>query len=413
MTGASQASRVLLARVASGACRLTPLSLAADDHPEEICRQLHAVIVGIEEDGRPVDEVAVMDRASVQGIRPEDVAEVLGSDLAGPSTSPVQLADDIRAAAAWRRMGARVQAASARWESIPVDQRAGMVSRMRDALADVASSSSVVEPTTIEQARAELWASIEDMRSGEEGAPTGFDQLDDAIGGLRRGTVITLAGPTGGGKSCMALQWARAAATRTRALYFSLEMSSGDCLARLCAQAHDDGVGILSRHVDAQRARRAIGRVGLPPIDFEARRLRLSDMLMSIRRWHERTGGLMVVCDHIGLVVPEKGHSRDREIAEIVESLKGLAMELRICVVAVCQFNRSSAAEKRRPELRDLRDSGTIEQISDVVAMIHRPEEEDPTRAELLLRKNRRGRVGTVKMIWHERRQLFLPQGRA
>ena len=257
------------------------------------------------------------------------------------------------------------------------------------------------------------------------GVPTGFMRLDDMTGGFQKSDLIILAARPSMGKTAMALNMAYHACVEKKfpTAFFSLEMNRYSIMQRLicsAARANLSGVrkGQLSRDVWPQLTRYT-GMVaesplfiddtpGLNILDIRNRTRKLMKQLKS----ENKTLG-MVVIDYLQLIRGAgRSESRQQEVAEISRLLKDLARSLQLPVIALSQLNRRSEDKGRvdnRPQLSDLRDSGSIEQDADFVAMIHREEyykREDPTvknQATLIVAKHRNGPVGDVPLaFFHE-----------
>jgi replicative DNA helicase len=264
----------------------------------------------------------------------------------------------------------------------------------------------------------ESMAALEHIQQRESrfaGIPTGFDDLDEMLSGLQKGNLIVIAARPGVGKSSFVTNVARNVAIKGHPVaMFSLEMSRFEIGMRLlCGEAKvpwdkvrsgrvatEDWTRIVEAAEDLHEAPLYIvdsGNVTIVDIRAKARRMRSS-----------RSGLGLIIVDYLQLM---SGHirteSRQQEIAEISRSLKLLAKELEIPVIAVSQLNRNPETRAdKRPQLSDLRESGAIEQDSDIVMFIHREDGDDPAskgKADLLVAKHRNGPTGSIPLT-------FLPQ---
>jgi replicative DNA helicase len=259
------------------------------------------------------------------------------------------------------------------------------------------------------------------MASGKGviGVPTGFYDMDNITNGFKPSDLIIIAGRPSMGKTSLALNIALHAAVEIKVpvAIFSLEMSKEQLVERmLCEQARIDAQrmhrGTLSE-AEQQRLVMALGPLGDAPIFIDdSPTLDELTLLLKARQIKMRENVGMIVLDYLQLM-----HGRSRgddfnrvqEVSAISRSLKGLARELKIPVVAISQLSR--APEQRpdkRPMLSDLRESGSIEQDSDLVMFIFRPEyykpEEKPGIAEVIVAKHRNGPTGTFELKF--RREL-------
>ncbi|MFC1949194.1 replicative DNA helicase [Chloroflexota bacterium] len=263
--------------------------------------------------------------------------------------------------------------------------------------------------------------------SPEEGATepitqvmTNFTGLDEFLGGFQRSDLIIIAGRPSMGKTSIALNIARNAAVEQRACVamFSLEMAREPLVLRLLASESSVNLSHirLGLHTEAEERRvmDATGILSESPIYIDdSPRLRVAEMRSKSRRLFYEHGVNLIILDHLGLM---DGQIKDRvqEISYISRSLKALARELNIPVIAISQLSR--AAEWRashRPQLSDLRDSGSIEQDADVVVFIYRDEyyynrdeweSQHPDRdypegiAEIIVAKHRNGPTGQINL---------------
>jgi len=274
--------------------------------------------------------------------------------------------------------------------------------------------------------------SIEDLFSRKElitGVPTGFEKIDDLTSGLQKSELIIIAGRPSMGKTAFALNIALHAAmeTQTPVAIFSLEMSKEQLAFRLLAS---------EGKVDSQRMRKGfLGETDWPKLTTAAGRLSeaplfiddtaaitVLEMKAKSRRLKAEKGLGLIVVDYIQLMRSGNNRdSREQEISEISRSLKALAKELRVPVVALSQLNRKvEDRTNRRPQMADLRESGAIEQDADVIAFIYRDEvynksedNIDKGTAEIIIAKQRNGPIDTVKLAFVDKYTSFQNLARA
>lgn len=241
--------------------------------------------------------------------------------------------------------------------------------------------------------------------------PTGLDDLDDLLGGgLRRGELVLVAGRPSMGKSTLVLDWVRHAsiAAGVPALLLSFEMTEAEIMTRVLSASA--GVPLLRlragdlNEADQERLLAVADRIALAPLLVnESCSPSIRQVAAEARRAVAEDGVRLVVVDYVQqLYVDRRVDSRQHEIAEISRSLKHLARELRVPVVAVSQLNRGPESRPdRRPVLSDLRDSGGLEQDADAVVLVHRDDYYDRAsermgEADLILAKQRNGPTDTV-----------------
>ena len=257
------------------------------------------------------------------------------------------------------------------------------------------------------------------------GVPTGFKDLDNILAGLQKSNLVILGARPSVGKSSLALDLARHAAIKEKVSVgiFSLEMSKEEVIDRLiCAEANVDlwklRTGNLSSsgdNDDFSRIGHAMGALSEAPIYIDdTAGLNVLEMRTMARRLQAEHGLEMLIVDYLQLM-EGRGNidNRVQEVSEISRSLKGLARELNIPVVALSQLSRgieSRGGGDQKPRLSDLRDSGSIEQDADVVLFIYRePKEnsENKNVASIIIAKHRNGPIGEVKLFFNQQYTSF------
>ena len=242
------------------------------------------------------------------------------------------------------------------------------------------------------------------------GVPTGFSDLDRLLNGLHPGQLIVVAGRPGLGKSTASMDFARNAAIRANcaSAIFSLEMSKIEIVMRLLsAEArvplHVLRSGQLSDDDWTKLARR-MGEISEAPIFVDdTPSMSLMEIRAKARRLKQRHDLKLIIVDYLQLMTsPKRTESRQQEVAELSRGLKLLAKEVDCPVIAVSQLNRGPEQRTdKRPQLSDLRESGSIEQDADVVILLHRDDyydKESPRagEADFIVAKHRNGPTDTV-----------------
>jgi replicative DNA helicase len=248
------------------------------------------------------------------------------------------------------------------------------------------------------------------------GVPTGFSHLDNLTSGLQNSDLIILAARPSMGKTALALNIARNAAVDAGVpvAIFSLEMSKEQLSLRLlCAEARIDSSRLRSGFFsmqDWERLTDAAGVLSAAPIFIDdSPSLSAMEVRAKARRLKMDKNIGLIIIDYLQLMQARgSAERRDLEISEISRSLKALAKEINLPVVALSQLNRMlEQRNDRRPRLSDLRESGALEQDADVVAFIYRDEvynkeENNPHKgtAEIILAKQRNGPIGEVRLTF-------------
>jgi replicative DNA helicase len=264
-----------------------------------------------------------------------------------------------------------------------------------------------------------LWPTMEHIealqKSGKKvtGVPSGFADLDELTSGFQASELIIVAARPSMGKTALCLNVATQAAVDGHGVaIFSLEMSKDSLVQRmLCAEARVNSQAVRRgslRDRDFTNLARAAGVLQQCPIWIDdTPAITLLEMRSKARRLKAEHDLGLVVVDYLQLMrSPEYAENRVQEVSDISRSLKALARELRVPVIALSQLSRASEQRggDKKPQLSDLRDSGAIEQDADLVIFIHRAEyydrEDESIRgqAEIMLAKNRNGPTGNVRL---------------
>ena len=248
------------------------------------------------------------------------------------------------------------------------------------------------------------------------GIPTGFTDLDYKTSGLHNSDLIIVAARPAMGKSAFAINIATNVAVQSNVpvIIFNLEMSKEQVANRIiCSEAMVDSNKIRTGKIEDEdwiKLANASGRLAEAPIYIDdTPGISIMEIRAKCRKMKlEKNIGLVVI-DYLQLVQAsgKKNNSREQEISEISRSLKVLAKELDVPVIALSQLSRAAEQRKddHRPMLSDLRESGAIEQDADIVMFIYRedyynPETENKNVAEIILAKHRGGSTGTVNLAW-------------
>lgn len=278
--------------------------------------------------------------------------------------------------------------------------------------------------TNLKDTLNEAWERFDNLHKSKEGirgVPTGYRDLDNLLSGLQKSDLIILAARPSIGKTSLALDIARHVACQQKVAVgiFSLEMSVQQLVDRIiAAESRVDSwklrTGRVSADDEFSRIRDALDSLSKAPIfiDDEPSNNITKMRTVARRLKAEHNLGLIVV-DYLQLMVPTRNtDSMVQQVTEISRSLKALARELEIPVLALSQLNRSVETRGGRPRLSDLRDSGSIEQDADVVMFIHREDKyndasERKNIAEILIEKHRNGPTGKVELYFDEKRVSF------
>ena len=271
----------------------------------------------------------------------------------------------------------------------------------------------------------EAWERLEKLHESKgqlRGVPTGFHDLDQYLSGLQKSDLIILAARPSMGKTTLALDIARQAAMNhgTPTVIFSLEMSTQQLVDRMIAaqsrvNAWNLRTGNLSSENEFSKIRDSLDALSKAPIfvdDLAGNSIvRMRSVCRRIRAEH---GIGLIIVDYLQLMSTSKNYDNMvNQVTEISRSLKALAKEFDVPVIALSQLSRAVESRGGRPRLSDLRDSGSIEQDADIVMFIHREdkgkdESERTNIAEILIEKHRNGPVGKVDLYFDDKTTSFL-----
>ncbi len=282
-------------------------------------------------------------------------------------------------------------------------------------LADKKNQSGLTGAAELIKVSIDKLTELSQRKSDCTGVPSGFRELDKMLSGFQPGELTILAARPSMGKTALSLNIAQHAAIREGkcVAYFSVEMAKEQMMMRMLASEARVGLGDLRvgsvsdnawpRLID-KAARMSEAKIfiddtsSISPFEVRAK----------CRRLQAQHGLDMIMIDYLQLMeLKQKVESRERMISEISRTLKAIAKELRIPVIALAQLNRGvEGRSDRRPMLSDLRESGSIEQDADVIMMLYREDYYDRENpdvkglSEVIIGKQRNGPVGTVKLKW-------------
>ena len=245
------------------------------------------------------------------------------------------------------------------------------------------------------------------------GVPTGFKELDELTNGLHPGQMIVVAARPAQGKSTLALDVARSASIghNLPTIFFSLEMGKSEIAMRLLSAEGAIPLQNMRKGNLDQRDWSSIaqtrGTIAEAPLYIDdSPNMTLVEIRAKCRRLKQRVGLRMVVIDYLQLMTSGKRvESRQQEVSEFSRALKLLAKELQVPVIALSQLNRGSEQRvDKRPQVSDLRESGSIEQDADMVILLHRDSVYDkdvrPGEADLIIAKHRNGPTATIALAF-------------
>ncbi|RUM46484.1 MAG: replicative DNA helicase [Desulfocapsa sp.] len=301
-----------------------------------------------------------------------------------------------------------------------------LVDEAEQAIFEIARSKSNQSFTSMKQIIPGAFESVEQLSQRKEmitGVPTGFPELDKMTAGLQPSDLIILAGRPSMGKTAFAMNIAQNAAITDNigVAVFSLEMSKEQLAMRLlCSVGRVDSQRVRTGRLhddDWPKLTRAVGMLEDSPMFIDdTPAISVLEMRAKVRRLSAQHELGLIVVDYLQLMRGRNSiENRTQEISEISRSLKAMAKELRVPVIALSQLNRSlESRTDKRPMMSDLRESGAIEQDADVICFIYRDEvynkaEDNPQKgiSEIIIGKQRNGPTGTVKLTFVKEFTMF------
>jgi len=383
-------------------------------------------IVSLYGKGEPTDVITVTDELTKQG----NLVRAGGADYLHTLTSIVPTAASsayygtiVRDKAILRRLvevGTRIaQMGYANEGEIEV-----VVNQAQADVYAVASAGMGEEFTTLGNS---LQLALDDIEAASNrggdmvGVPTGFAELDDLTHGMHPGQLIIVAARPAVGKSTLCVDFVRNAAIRYNkpAILFSLEMGAAEIAMRILSAETSIPLQNMRKgtveNSDWTKMAAVRGQLNEAPLYIDdSPNLTLVEIRAKCRRLVKQFGLKLIVIDYLQLLTSgKKVESRQQEVSEFSRALKLLAKELQVPVIAISQLNRKSEDTKdKKPEISQLRESGSLEQDADVVLLLHREgigEKDHPRagEADLILAKQRNGPTGTVTVAFQGRYSRF------
>ncbi|MGW4551745.1 replicative DNA helicase [Streptomyces violaceorubidus] len=392
---------------------------------------IQAAILFLYGKGEPVDPITVAAELAKRG----DLAKVGGHSYlhtlvqtVPTAANAAYYADHVHDLAVRRRLiqaGTRITQLGYSGQGELDEVRSAVESEVLDALATREQTAGYAY---VRQDVPGFWDDLDALMKGTgtmTGLPTGLMDLDSLTNGFQPGQFIVIGARPAMGKSTLALDFARAASVQhgKTSVFFSLEMGRAEILQRLySAEArvalHHIRSGAVSEEDLERMAKRTQAIEQAPLLVDDSPELTMTEIRSRARRIKQAKGGLdLLVVDYLQLMqsgASRRPESRQQEVSEFSRSLKLLAKELEIPVIALSQLNRGPEQRtEKRPQVSDLRESGSIEQDADLVMLLHREdayEKESPRagEADLIVAKHRNGPTGIVTVAFQGHYSRFV-----
>lgn len=392
-------------------------------------QQIFEVMLELSDKGSPVDVVTVSEvfaaRKSLEEIG--GLSYLLELSNAVPTAANVEYYADIVSEKSILRRLIRTATKIVDDGYMREDEVGELLSDAERSIMEVANKRNASDFRHIEGVLHETFDNIEQMHQNKgdvTGISTGYVDLDKMTAGFQRNDLIIVAARPSMGKTAFALNIAQNAAVRSKqnVAIFSLEMGAEQLVMRmLCAEGLIDAQRLRTgslENEDWNKLMLAIGSLSKSGIYIDdSPGLRVNEIRAKCRRLYQESGLDMILIDYLQLIQGSgrPGENRQQEVSEISRSLKALARELKVPVIALSQLSRGvEQRQDKRPMMSDLRESGSIEQDADIVSFLYRDdyynkEEDAPPNdlIEIILAKQRNGPTGTVKLAFNKQYNKF------
>jgi replicative DNA helicase len=406
--------------------------VSADDFYKPVHGHVYDAITALFGQGEPVDPVTVADQLRRAGLLDAvgGPAALVSLQAGTPAVgSAARYGRIVEEHAMLRRLiGVAGEIAEIGYE--PPDDVAMAVDRAESLVFDVAQrrvTDSMAPLRELLEQKLDHLEMLYERGESITGVPTGYTDLDERLAGLQPSNLVIVGARPSMGKTSFALGIAAHAAleAQTPVLFFSLEMSHLELTQRLlCAEARVDATRMRNGRLhesDWPKISHAVGRLAEAPMFIDDNpHLTVMEIRAKARRLKSRVGGLgLIIIDYLQLMTGRhNAENRQVEVSEMSRGLKILARELEVPVVALSQLSRNlEMRADKRPQLADLRESGSLEQDSDVVMFIYReelynPETPDRGTAEIIVSKHRNGPTGAVQLAFLDHYTRFANMAR-
>lgn len=408
--------------------------ISADSFYAEKHKLIFECMRDLSDRGEPIDLLSLSERLKGKGVLERCGGRAYIADLAASAPTPGNFHHYSELVARKHVMRSLITAAHEIAEAAYEEGRdtAEVLDQAEKSIYAIGNGAATHKFVAIADKLGNAWDRIESLSKSDgaiRGVPTGFPDLDALLSGLHPSDLVILAARPSVGKTSLALDIARNAAVKHNVPVgiFSLEMSSEQLVDRmLSAESYVNSWKIRTGAVRAEeefsRIRDALEVLSKAPIYIDDKPGNNILAMRAVARRLKRERGIgLIVVDYLQLMAPVGTKASDslvQQVTEISRSLKSLARELEVPVLALSQLSRAVEQRGGKPRLSDLRDSGSIEQDADVVMFIHRedkrnPDSDRPNIAEILVEKHRNGPTGKVELYFDEKRTSYVPMDKS
>lgn len=393
--------------------------LKADDFYREDNKEIYSAMLEVYGTGRQIDMITLKEQLKLRGTLEKvgDVSYIATLIDNVPTTSNVESYVKIVEEKSTLRKLIKVANDIIKLGYSQTEEVDTIIEQTEKKVFDVLQDRNSKGYESIKQVLITVFDELEDMYQNKRkmsGIESGFIDLDSKISGLNPSDLLIVAARPAMGKTAFVLNIATHVAKNVNVpvLMFSLEMSADQMVKRIVAcEAEIDSTKLKNADLNSEdwlKLGEASGKLSDIPLYIDdTPGLSSTELRAKCRKAKLEKGVGLIIIDYLQLMESKnKSSSRQQEISEISRSLKVLAKELKVPVIALSQLSRATESRTdHRPMLSDLRESGAIEQDADIVMFLHRedyynPETEKKNIAEVILAKNRSGSIGTVELAW-------------
>ena len=402
--------------------------LTSEDFYRAAHQRIYSVMIHLAEKGEPVDLVTVTAELQDKKWLEEIGGVSYLSDLANavPTAANVDYYSQIVEEKSLLRRLIRVATNIAAEGYAEEDEVDTILNEAEKTILEVSHKKNSGAFISIKDVLVEAYDNIEQLQNRTDditGIPTGFTELDRITAGFQRNDLIIVAARPSVGKTAFALNISQNVATKTdeNVAIFSLEMGAAQLVMRMiCAEGNIDAQRLRTGSLEEEdwtkltMAMGSLSKAGIYIDDTPG--IKVNDIRAKCRRLKQEKGLGMILIDYLQLIRGDgrSGENRQQEVSEISRSLKAIARELEVPVIALSQLSRGvESRQDKRPMMSDIRESGSIEQDADIVAFLYRDdyydkESENKDIIEIIIAKQRNGPVGTVELAFVKEYNKFV-----
>jgi replicative DNA helicase len=400
-------------------CKVKPFHFSGGPH-----HNLMYTLLDLDSKGIPINFVSIIERVGNQKVEKIGGVSYLSKlSSSVPTTSNLAYYENVLVEY-WQRRAAVAVANTLKESAISKDPSEAIQSTISELMK--IDDDKTDDDGAIKEDLADIYQELENPKGDITGIPTGFKEFDDMTSGLQKQDLVIIAARPSVGKTAFCLNIAEGVAKQKEyaAGIFSLEMSRKQLLKRMLAsngRIYSQSIrkNRIASNDEWNKLSSAMGDIGNMNLRiFDKPGIRLNEIWSKVRKMKREFEGkeLIIIIDYLQLIIGGEKHrgNRTQEISEISRSLKHMARELDVCVIALSQLSRAvEQRQDKRPMMSDIRESGQIEQDADVIGFLYRDDyydkdSESKNIIEIIIGKQRNGPTGTIQLAFIKEYGVFL-----